>query len=405
MDAEGRVGRVRDVDHANHRLYFSLEDGAVAWIGVPANDLADWELGDVAFLTDSSYEKVDPALWVAGSKVGEVKHVAAAGVVITVDGAHRAYTQRDPSPFKVGQVVAIASNGDPGAVLADDPIDPFTIGSRLDDFRVESLIIKPEDNDIEMADVGGSEIIKRRAENLVRVALHPDNRLKRIGAKQIKGILFSGPSGTGKTFLAKALASVTSAKFYNISGPVIAGELVGQSERRLRDIFDHAADSKPAILFFDEIDSLYTQRGSGSNEHTNRLVGQFLALLDGFRKFDQVIVIATTNLPGVLDDALLRPGRLGHKLDFTVPDEPDRYLILQAQIQRLEFVPGDEPPLDDLAAKTAGWTAADLDAIWTEAAILAALDDRDQLNFEDIYAAIPLVQRVLQQAERTPRAD
>ena len=369
MGGEGRVGRVREVDHANNRLYFSLEDGGVAWIGVPAHDLADWESGDVAFLTDTSFEKVDQGLWVAGSKVGEVKHVSDAGVVITVDGAHRAYEPRDPDPFEVGQVIAIGSNGEPGAVLADEPIDHITINSRLDDFEVESLIIDPEDNDIQMADVGGSEIIKRRAENLVRVALHRDNRLKKIGAKQIKGILFSGPSGTGKTFLAKALASTTSAKFYNISGPVIAGELVGQSERRLRDIFEHAAENKPAILFFDEIDSLYTQRGSGSNEHTNRLVGQFLALLDGFRKFDQVIVIATTNLPGALDDALLRPGRLGHKLDFTVPDEADRYGILQAQIQRLEFVPGDEPPLDDLAAKTSDWTAADLDAIWTEAAI------------------------------------
>jgi transitional endoplasmic reticulum ATPase len=405
MDAEGRIARVRYVDDAEGRLYLDLEGGSTGSIDMPYADLSTWSVGDVAFATDKGLKKVDPSLWSAGDSVGEVKHVSDDAVVISVNGNLRHYPQRDPDPFVGGQVVQIGPRGEPGTVLSDEPIDHITIGNRLDDFDIASLIIDAEDNDVTLDQIGGSEEQKRRAENLVRVALNPDNRLKKIGANQIKGILFSGPSGTGKTYLAKALASITTAKFYNISGPVIAGELVGQSERRLRDIFDHAAANKPAILFFDEIDSLYTQRTGGSNEHSNRLVGQFLALLDGFKRFDRVIVIAATNIPGALDDALLRPGRLGHKLVFDFPDEADRYRILEAQIAKpIQFMPGEEPPLDDLASKTVGWTAADLAAIWTEAGILADLDKRDRLCLQDVYAALPLVQRVPQRIERNTDA-
>lgn len=405
MDAEGRIGRVRAIEATDCRLFIDMENGYTGSARVPAPELPNWSVGDVVFVTDTTLDKVDPALWAVGDSVGEVKHVSDAGVILSVDGNLRTYPQRESAPFVRGQVVQMGSRNVPGPIISDEPVGHITIDSRLDDFDVKSLIIDPADNNITLDDVGGSPRLKRRAENLVRVALAKENHLKRIGVNQIKGILFSGPSGTGKTYLAKALASSTSAHFYNISGPVITGELVGQSERRLRDIFDHAADNRPAILFFDEIDSLYTQRTETSNEHTNRLVGQFLALLDGFKKFDQVIVIATTNFPGALDDALLRPGRLGHKLEFTYPDESDRYQILQTQVARpIEFLEGEEPPLDDLVDKTDGWTAADLAAIWTEAAIFAALDGRDGLSVEDIYAALPLVQRIRQRPERNADA-
>jgi len=210
----------------------------------------------------------------------------------------------------------------------------------------------------------------------------------------VKGLVFSGPSGTGKTFLAKALAADAGATFYDISGPAIEGELVGQAERRLRDLFDHAATNRPSILFFDEIDSMFNPRGVGSNQHSNRLVGQFLARLDGIKAFPQVLVIATTNLPGALDAALMRPGRLSHKLAFEVPDESDRYLILQAQASRAKFADDEFAEIDKLVEMTPGWTAADLAAIWTEAGVLASLDRRTVLLPDDLLLAVSEVQRV-----------
>lgn len=147
----------------------------------------------------------------------------------------------------------------------------------------------------------------------------------------------------------------------------------------------------PAILFFDEIDSLYTQRGEQNHEATNRLVGQFLSLLDGFVAYDRVLIIATTNLPGALDDALLRPGRLGHKLVFSLPSAEDRVQILSASSRKVLF--GERPDLSALAQLTQGWTAADLAAIWTEAGLAATLDHRKSIAWEDILIGVEAVDR------------
>jgi ATP-dependent 26S proteasome regulatory subunit len=168
-------------------------------------------------------------------------------------------------------------------------------------------------------------------------------------------------------------------------------QFVGQTERRLREIFDHANRNGPAILFFDEIDSLYTQRGDRNHEATNRLVGQFLSLLDGFVPYERVLIIATTNMPGALDDALLRSGRLGHKLTFTIPTESERVLILEASSRKIVFA--ERPDLSIVARATQGWSAADLAAIWTEAGIAAALDGRKSICWEDVRAGIDVQAR------------
>jgi transitional endoplasmic reticulum ATPase len=392
--------RVRDIDPTSGLVFCTTERGNVTWF--TPDDPTVWEPGRVAYVSNTgNVVLVEDSFWNVGNSVGEVTHADEDDAVIRLDGQPRSFPQRDPNPFEVGQLIEFVPGMGPGKLVGTDSDLEFS--RRLDDFNVESLITRASENDVTMGQIGGADELKRRAENLVKVALDPENRLKSLGVKQIKGILFSGPSGTGKTFMAKALASVTDAAFYNISGPVIAGELVGQSERRLRDIFEHAARNGPAILFFDEIDSLYTQRGDGSNEHTNRLVGQFLALLDGYRPFEQVMVIATTNLPTALDDALLRPGRLGHKLVFHIPTAADRYQILQAQTKDMQFMHGHEPPLDDLAEKTGGWTAAELAHIWTEAGILAVLDGRRRLCLEDVYAALPLVDHTPQRSDRRDR--
>ncbi|WBL19634.1 AAA family ATPase [Citricoccus sp. NR2] len=136
---------------------------------------------------------------------------------------------------------------------------------------------------------------------------------------------------------------------------------------------------------------MYTQRGEHNHEATNRLVGQFLSLLDGFVAYDRVLIIATTNLPGALDDALLRPGRLGHKLVFSLPSEDDRVQILTASSRKVTF--REAPDLSALAQLTDGWTAADLAAIWTEAGLAATLDHRKSIAWEDILIGVEAVDR------------
>lgn len=393
MSPDGRIGRIRSIDPGRRRVYVDYANGMSSSF-VP-DDLDWWDRGDIVFVTDSTVEKVDPSLWVGGHDVAEVKSVMGEQVLVTIDGKHQNYRQREISPFEVGQVIRVEANGDLGPVVGDEPIGNITVTHTHDDFDVSDLIVGEDKiSSITMEMVGGAAPLKQRALNLVRVALDPEDRIGQIGVKPVKGILFAGPSGTGKTFLAKALASATGATFYEISGPAIEGELVGQSERRLRDLFAHAVARRPAILFFDEIDSLFNQRKDGSSQHTNSLVGQFLSQLDGFTEFPQVLVIATTNLPGALDPALLRPGRLSHKLVFDLPDESDRFQILKVQAARASFANGDDLDLDELVELTPGWTAADLAAIWTEAGVLASLDRRVVLIKEDVTAAIGEVQRI-----------
>ncbi|MEV4624893.1 AAA family ATPase [Micromonospora sp. NPDC049523] len=392
---EGRIAKVRKIDQDQARVYVDFLAGLTGYLTGHIDE--NWSVGDILFCKEGNRpEKVSNDLWPEATEVGIIKSATDTRAVIEIDGKLRSYPQRSKSPFLKGQTVEIESTGQPGEILSDKPIDRLGISDR-EGFDIDSLIVHPDDNDTTLEDFGGATHLVKRAADLVRVALDPLDRIKRIGAKPIKGILFTGPSGTGKTHLAKGLANETEATFYNIGGPVIVDQFVGQSEKRLRDIFEHAEQNRPAILFFDEIDSLYTQRGKGNHEATNRLVGQFLSLLDGFTPFHRVIVIATTNLPGSLDDALLRPGRLGHKLVFTTPDAGNRLAILEASSRNIKF--SEHPNLRTIAEQTHGWSAADLSAIWTEAAILAALDRREMLCAEDVHEALPRVQRITSRNE------
>jgi transitional endoplasmic reticulum ATPase len=177
------------------------------------------------------------------------------------------------------------------------------------------------------------------------------------------------------------------ARFYLVDGPEIINKWVGESEQRLRDLFRHAEKNAPAILFFDELDSIVSSRGPDAPEYATRFVGQFLTALDGFEASGQVLVVAATNLPSQLDSALLRPGRLGFKLEFSGhPTSDDRLAILRASARKIHG--NDNADWPGLVEATDGWTAAELAMIWTEAGILAVLDGRTSLCSEDIAAGL-----------------
>jgi len=380
---EGQLYRV--LSNVDGSLLLELRNGQTAHAN--GSNLVELNPGDVFLLGNGQIEHLPPESWPAGDRTGTVVWAGGSDIVLKSAGATYNFPQRTDEPFKKWQTVRLGPDGQPVAVIADEPIEE--LGD--DDFDPESLIIKKEDNSTSLNDFGGSASLVRRTLDLATVALSSDEPLRTMGVNPIKGMLFSGPSGTGKTFLARGLAAKLDASFYNIGGPTIVGKFVGQTERRLREIFEHANGNGPAILFFDEIDSLYTQRGEQNHEATNRLVGQFLSLLDGFVAYDRVLIIATTNLPGALDGALLRPGRLGHKIVFSLPSEEDRVRILAASSRKVTF--REPPDRAALAQITAGWTAADLAAIWTEAGLAAALDGRQSIAREDIIIGVEAVGR------------
>jgi transitional endoplasmic reticulum ATPase len=305
---EGQVLRVLSFIDASSALV-EFRNGTTGRITGVAN--TSLSVGDVFFVSGGDVVPLPPESWPTGDRTGTIAWADDNQVVVKSSGTTYVFPQREAEPFKKGHTVRLGPDGQPIAIIADQPVDAFEV-SHDDSFDVESLVVRSEDNKTSLADFGGSPSLVQRAVDLVRVALSPREPLRAMGVNPIKGILFSGPSGTGKTHLARALANLTDCSFYNVGGPAIVDQFLGQTERRLREIFDHANAHGPAILFFDEIDSLYTQRGEQNHEATNRLVGQFLSLLDGFVPSDRVLVIATTNLPGSLDGALLRPGRLGH---------------------------------------------------------------------------------------------
>lgn len=384
---DGSIVRVRSVDIAKNRIYIDRLPDGHGWLWHP--DLAVAEPGDVYYVPDTTdsgeIEKLTLDDWPNQGSIGTVIELSDDGTraILEINSKLTDLPQRATNPFKPGQTISVSDDGVPGAVLTTKPIDRHGIHRNDPGLDPSIMLVEPADIDVELSDFGGSPDLVRRALDLVRVALDSEQLLERIGVNPVKGILFSGPSGTGKTYLARALCKEAGASFYLIDGPEIINKWVGESEQRLRDLFDHAAMNAPAVLFFDELDSIVSKRNNDAPEYVTRFVGQFLTILDGFDPAKGVLVIAATNLPGALDTALLRPGRLSFKIEFNGhPNGEDRMAILQASCSRI--LGSDKADLEALTAGTEGWTAAEMSMIWTEAGVLAALDGRGKLNAEDV---------------------
>lgn len=381
----GAILRVRRVDDAAGRVWCDRRDRASCWF--PRSLVEHVEAGQILFVPDkvdddNPVELLSEQDWLVGGDVATVSSISDDGstAVLELNGRHQTFAQRETMPFVKGQTIAIDVDGRPGPVLSSKPIDRFG-----DDLDPASFVIDP--GDVTLADFGGSRALVERALELARVALDPAQRLQRIGVNPVKGILFTGPSGTGKTHLARVLSKELSTRFYLVDGPEIINKWVGESEQRLRSLFRHAEEHAPSIIFFDELDSIVARRGDDAPEYVSRFVGQFLTALDGFEPNHGVLVIASTNLPGALDTALLRPGRLTFKLEFDGhPSPEDRRKILQASARGVHGA--EHADWRVLVEATDGWSAAELAMIWTEAGVLAVVDQRDELCAEDVDAGL-----------------
>jgi transitional endoplasmic reticulum ATPase len=249
------------------------------------------------------------------------------------------------------------------------PAGPVVIGRRTDIRLVEgeqSLVRAPS---VSYEDIGGLEREVARVREIVELPLRHSRLFERLGILAPKGLLLYGPPGTGKTLLARAVAAESRVHFIHLNGPEIMRKFYGESEAKLREVFEQAARHAPAILFIDEIDAVAQKRTEVAGEVEKRVVAQLLSLMDGFVSRGQVIVIGATNIPEVLDPALRRPGRFDREIEIGVPNTQARLQILKIHSRAMPL--GPDVDLQEIAEHSHGFVGADLEALCQEIGMIA----------------------------------
>jgi transitional endoplasmic reticulum ATPase len=234
--------------------------------------------------------------------------------------------------------------------------------------------------EITYEDIGGLTDEIKKIRELVEIPLKHPEIFERLGIEPPKGILLHGPPGTGKTLLAKAVANESEANFILLNGPEIMSKFYGESEKKIRDIFEEAEKTAPAIIFIDEIDAIAPKREEVQGEVERRVVSQLLTMMDGLKSRGKVVVIGATNRPNALDEALRRPGRFDRELEISVPGKEGRLQILKIHTRNVPME--KKVNLDEIAGITHGFVGADLEALTKEAAIAVLRRLLPQMNLD-----------------------
>ena len=242
-------------------------------------------------------------------------------------------------------------------------------------------------------DIGGLREEIQKVREMIELPLRHPEIFEKLGIEAPKGVLLHGPPGTGKTLLAKAVANESNSHFISISGPEIMSKFYGESEARLREIFKEAKEKAPSIMFVDEIDSIAPKREEVTGEVERRVVSQLLSLMDGLEARGKVIVIAATNRPNALDQALRRPGRFDREIEIKVPDKRGRLEILQIHTRNMPL--DTDVDQDKIAAITHGFVGADLEYLCKEAAMKCLRRLLPELNLEDEKLAPEVLNKLI----------
>jgi len=384
----GSPVRIISVDAGSQRVSGIMRDGQVARIDL--REETSVEVGDTLLVNTQGWESADADVWQDQPFLAVVRQVLEHQLLIETRSSHEVVENVGGLPVSVGNTILFSRYSGVTQLISEAPFNFHDYRvieeENLDKFRVPKGTGQPT-----FADFGGYQSVVARARELIETQLNKKQYLDAIGAKPIKGILFTGPPGTGKTLLAQIIASESESEFFVVSGPAIISKYLGDSEGLLRRIFEAAESEEKAIIFFDEIDSMAEQRDDDSHEASKRLVAQLLTLMDGFdnRGKGNVVVIAATNRLHDLDVALRRPGRFDWEIEFGLPDLEDRRQILRTSTTRLQCA--EEMPIEEIAVLSPGWSAARLASIWTEAALLAAQDSRFSISREDAAEAFERV--------------
>ncbi len=258
-----------------------------------------------------------------------------------------------------------------------------------EDFKQALKLVRPsamrevfvEKPNVKWSDIGGLNDLKQDLKEAVELPLKRPEVFKRLGIRPPRGILIYGPPGTGKTLLAKAVATESDANFILVKGPELLNKFVGESEKGLRKVFEKARETAPTIIFFDEVDALVPRRGYSDTDSkvTERVVNSMLAEMDGLQELTDIVVLAATNRPDLLDPGLLRPGRFDRIISTKVPDKESRLLIFKIHTKNMPIA--KDVDLEKFAEKTVGYTGADIESLCREAAMLAL---REDLNAKEI---------------------
>ncbi|WP_200531901.1 AAA family ATPase [Halorubrum sp. LN27] len=287
----------------------------------------------------------------------------------------------------------------PGTGSADTPDTPGTDAPGTDARPAGDAAEPPAEHTAGATyeDIGGLDEELELVRETIELPLSEPGVFTRLGIDPPKGVLLHGPPGTGKTLIARAVANEVDATFITVDGPEIMSKYKGESEERLREVFERASEDAPAIIFFDEIDSIAGKRDDGGDVE-NRVVGQLLSLMDGLDARGDVIVIGATNRVDTLDPALRRGGRFDREIEIGVPGEAGRRQILDVHTRRMPLA--DDVDLDRIAARTHGFVGADIEGLTQEAAMTAlrraresdaeALDDVTvgKADFEAAHASV-----------------
>ncbi|MBS3766062.1 CDC48 family AAA ATPase [Candidatus Bipolaricaulota bacterium] len=282
----------------------------------------------------------------------------------------------DSSSFGLGEIRLKVLNTNPGGVVK--------VTNRT------QIELQPEYQEVESGeehvgvtyeDIGGLDDVLQRIREMVELPLKNPELFDRLGIDPPKGVLLHGPPGTGKTLLAKAVANETDAHFTSINGPEIMSKYYGESEQQLREVFEEASDNSPAIIFIDELDSLGVKREEASGEVERRVVAQLLALLDGLKPRENVVVIAATNRVDAVDEALRRPGRFDREIEVGVPDTEGRKEIFMIHTRGMPL--DEDLDLDEFIDLTYGFTGSDIEALARESAMNALRRLLPEIDIQD----------------------
>jgi transitional endoplasmic reticulum ATPase len=287
-------------------------------------------------------------------------------------------------------------------LTAGDKVRASLFGARSCDFKVLDtipdgiVIVGPttlirmetkgpqeiKDTRISYEDIGGLQAQIQKIREMIELPLKYPEVFERLGISAPKGVFLYGPPGCGKTLIARAVANETEAYFTHISGPEIMGKFYGESEARLRGVFEDAQKHAPAIIFIDEIDAIAPKREEmgGEKQVERRVVAQLLALMDGLESRGEIIVIAATNIPNTIDPALRRPGRFDREISIPIPDRNGRLQILQIHTRGMPL--SEDVSIEKLADITHGFVGADIEALAREAAMSALRKILPKIDFE-----------------------